>query len=61
MYRGLPYDLPFGISLYAADYRSGVRIEQVPATRRPTFTEHKLRPRDDAKELVIELERGRLQ
>jgi hypothetical protein len=38
-----------------------VRIEQVPAARRPTFTEHKLRPRDDAKELVIELERGRLQ
>jgi serine/threonine protein phosphatase PrpC len=61
VYRGLPYDLPFGISLYGADYRSGVRIEQVPAARRPTFTEHKLRPRDDAKELVIELERGRLQ
>jgi serine/threonine protein phosphatase PrpC len=61
VYRGLPYELPFGIELYGSDYRSGVRIEQVPAARRPTFTEHKLRSRDDAKTLVIELERGRLQ
>jgi serine/threonine protein phosphatase PrpC len=61
VYRGLPYELPFGIELYGSDYRSGVRIEQVPAARRPTFTDHKLRSRDDAKTLVIELERGRLQ
>ena len=61
VYQGLPYDLPLGISLYASDYRSGVRIEQVPAARRSTFTDHKLRSRDDAKNLVIELERGRLQ
>jgi serine/threonine protein phosphatase PrpC len=61
VYRGLPYELPFGIDLYDSDYRSGVRIEQVPAARRATFTEHKLRSRDDAKTLVIELERGRLQ
>ena len=61
VYQGLPYDLPLGISLYASDYRSGVRIEQVPAARRSTFTDHKLRSRDDAKNLVIELERGRVQ
>jgi protein phosphatase len=61
VYRGLPYELPLGIDLYDSDYRSGVRIEQVPAARRGTFTEHKLRSRDDAKNLVIELERGRLQ
>ncbi|HEY6695330.1 MAG TPA: Stp1/IreP family PP2C-type Ser/Thr phosphatase [Solirubrobacteraceae bacterium] len=61
VYRGLPYELPFGIELYERDYASGVRIEQVPAARRPTFTENKLRSRDDAKTLVIELERGRLQ
>jgi PPM family protein phosphatase len=61
VYRGLPYELPFGLELYGADYRSGVRIEQVPAARRATFTDHKLRSRDDAKTLVIELERGRLQ
>jgi serine/threonine protein phosphatase PrpC len=61
VYRGLPYELPFGIELYGSDYRSGVRIEQVAPSRRATFTEHKLRSRDDAKTLVIELERGRLQ
>jgi PPM family protein phosphatase len=61
IYRGVPYELPFGINLYSRDYASGVRIEQVPAARRETFTEHKLRSRDDAKNLVIELERGRLE
>jgi protein phosphatase len=61
IYRGLPYELPFGLDLYSRDYTSGVRIEQVPAARRQTFTEHKLRSRDDAKNLVIELERGRLE
>jgi serine/threonine protein phosphatase PrpC len=61
IYRGLPYELPFGLDLYSRDYASGVRIEQVPAARRQTFTEHKLRSRDDAKNLVIELERGRLE
>jgi serine/threonine protein phosphatase PrpC len=61
IYRGLPYELPFGLDLYDRDYASGVRIEQVPAARRPTFTNHKLRSRDDAKNLVIELERGRLE
>jgi len=61
VYQGLPYDLPLGIALYASDYRSGVRIEQVPTARRATFTDHKLRSRDDAKNLVIELERGRIQ
>ena len=61
IYRGVPYELPFGIKLYERDYTSGVRLEQVPAARRATFTDHKLRSRDDAKTLVIELERGRLE
>jgi serine/threonine protein phosphatase PrpC len=61
IYRGVPYELPFGIELYQRDYTSGVRLEQVPAARRTTFTDHKLRSRDDAKNLVIELERGRLE
>jgi PPM family protein phosphatase len=61
IYRGVPYELPFGIKLYQRDYTSGVRLGQVPAARRTTFTDHKLRSRDDAKNLVIELERGRLE
>jgi serine/threonine protein phosphatase PrpC len=61
MYRGLPYELPFGIELYEPYYTSGVMLSQVPAGRRETFTDHRLRPKDDAEDLVNELERGRLQ
>jgi protein phosphatase len=61
IYRGLPYELPLGIALYDRYYPSGVRFEQVPAGRRPTFTDHKLRSRDDAENLVTELERGRIE
>jgi PPM family protein phosphatase len=61
VYRGLPYDLPLGLELYEPYYASGVTIAQVPAGRRSVFTDHKLRSKDDAEDLVSELERGRLQ
>ena len=61
LYRGLPYDLPLGLELYESYYASGVTLAQVPEDRRATFTEHKLRSKDDAEDLVSELERGRLQ
>jgi protein phosphatase len=61
LYRGLPYDLPLGLELYEPFYASGVTIAQVPEDRRATFTDHKLRSKDDAEDLVSELERGRLQ
>jgi protein phosphatase len=61
LYRGLPYDLPLGLELYEPYYASGVTIAQVPEDRRTTFTDHKLRSKDDAEDLVSELERGRLQ
>jgi PPM family protein phosphatase len=61
MYQGLPYDLPLGIELYDRYYTSGVTLAQVPERRRATFTEHKLRSKDDAENLVNELERGRIQ
>jgi PPM family protein phosphatase len=61
LYRGLPYDLPLGLELYEPYYASGVTIAQVPAGQRDVFTEHKLRSKDDAEDLVSELERGRLQ
>ncbi len=60
IFRGLPYELPFGIELYQRYAGSGVTIEAVPPSRRETFTNHKLRSRDDAEELVVALERGRL-
>jgi PPM family protein phosphatase len=61
LYRGLPYDLPLGLELYEPYYASGVTFAQVPAGRREVFTDHKLRSKDDAEDLVSELERGRLQ
>ena len=61
MYQGLPYELPFGIDLYDTYYTSGVRLDQVPARRRTVFTDHQLRAKDDAEDLVNELERGRIQ
>jgi PPM family protein phosphatase len=61
IYRGLPYDLPGGIRLYERYAGSGVTLAQVPPRRRSTFTDHKLRSRDDAEDLVIALERGRLE
>jgi PPM family protein phosphatase len=61
LYRGLPYDLPLGLELYEPYYASGVTFAQVPAGRRDVFTDHKLRSKDDAEDLVSELERGRLQ
>jgi protein phosphatase len=61
VYRGLPYDLPLGVELYDRYYTSGVTLAQVPERRRSVFTEHKLRSRDDAENLVNELERGRIQ
>src|SRR5829696_1302882 len=61
IFRGLPYELPFGIELYERWYASGVTLEQVPPARRPTFTDHRLRSRDDAEDLVRALERGSLE
>jgi serine/threonine protein phosphatase PrpC len=61
IYRGLPYELPFGIELYDRYQGSGVTLQSIPAPRRATFTDHKLRSRDDAEDLIIELERGRIE
>ena len=61
IYRGLPYELPLGIELYGTYYPSGVSFAQVPAARRATFTDHKLRSKDDAEDLVRQLERGDLE
>ena len=61
IFRGLPYDLPFGIELYERFAGSGVTIDDVPRARRSTFTDHKLRSKDDAENLVIALERGQIE
>ena len=61
IFRGLPYELPFGIDLYERYYRSGVTLADVPPARRARFTDHEWRTRDDAEDLVIALEKGQLE
>ena len=58
---GLPYDLPLGIRMYSPVRHSGVTIQRVSPDRRSTFTDHKLRSRDDAEDLVIALEKGEVE
>lgn len=60
LYHGLPYDLPLGIELYQPVRHSGVTIQRVPPARRTTFTDHKLRSKDDAEALVKALEDGQI-
>ena len=60
VYRGLPYELPAGISMYSLNYVSGVPLDSLPERRREQLIDHTLRSHDDAHDLVRELERGRL-
>lgn len=61
VYRGMPYDLPAGLDLYAVNYESGVPVDSLTAAERRTITEHKLRSKDDAQDLVRQLETGELE
>jgi len=61
IYRGLPYDLPFGIKLYENYYESGVPADEVPLRRRSKLLDHQLRSRSDASDLVRQLETGQLR
>jgi PPM family protein phosphatase len=60
LYRGLPYDLPLGVSLYEQEYASGVPAREIPRTRRSRVLDHTWRKRSDARDLVRQLERGSL-
>jgi serine/threonine protein phosphatase PrpC len=61
VYRGLPYDLPAGLDLYSVNYVSGVPVSELPTRQRALVTEHKLRSRDDAQDLVRQMETGALR
>jgi serine/threonine protein phosphatase PrpC len=60
LYRGVPYELPFGIELYEEDYASGVPARAIPDTRRERVLDHEWRSREDAVDLLRALERGQL-
>jgi PPM family protein phosphatase len=61
LYRGVPYDLPLGIKLYTEKYESGVPARAIPRQRRSRVLNHEWRSRDDAVDLVRQLERGSLE
>jgi protein phosphatase len=61
LYRGVPYDLPFGIHLYTREYQSGVPSRAIPASRRNHVLNNEWRSRGDAVDLVRQLERGGLE
>ena len=60
LYRGVPYELPFGLELYDQVYASGVPAGAIPAGRRARVLDHEWRGREDAVDLVRALERGQL-
>jgi protein phosphatase len=58
VYRGLPYELPFGLRLYSRNYPSSVPVSEVDPRLRERLLDHKSRSLGDANDLVSQLERG---
>jgi protein phosphatase len=56
LFRGLPYELPFGIELYSEQESSSVPLQSIPVERRDVATNHELRSQDDARSLLEDLE-----
>ena len=56
LFRGLPYDLPFGIELYSEQAATDTTLESLPEARREVATNHELRSEDDARSLLEDLE-----
>jgi serine/threonine protein phosphatase PrpC len=57
LYRGAPYELPFGIELYGERYATPVQTQSLPGRRRDAVTGHDLRSRGDAVSLLEEIEK----
>lgn len=60
VYKGVPYELPGGLSMYTENFVSGVPAQSLPAGAKKTVTSHKLRSLEDANDLVRQIERGEL-
>ena len=56
LYRGMPYELPFGIELYDERYASPIQTSSLPPRRAEAVSGHDLRSRDDAVSLVEDIE-----
>jgi serine/threonine protein phosphatase PrpC len=58
LYRGVPYELPFGLKLYTERYAAPLQTEGLPERRQDAVTGHSLRSRSDAVKLLEEIERN---
>jgi serine/threonine protein phosphatase PrpC len=58
LYRGLPYELPFGLGLYDERYASPIQTAALPPRRRDAVTGHDLRSRADATSLLEEIQQS---
>jgi PPM family protein phosphatase len=58
LYRGLPYELPFGLALYDERYASPIQTDSLPERRVESVTGHDLRSRDDAVSLIEDIEKS---
>jgi protein phosphatase len=58
LYRGVPYELPFGVKLYTEQYSAPVQTEALPERRQDAVTGHSVRSHADAVKLLEEIERG---
>jgi len=58
LYRGVPYELPFGIKLYDERYASPIQTESLPPRRQDAVTGHDLRSRGDAVSLIEDIQKS---
>jgi protein phosphatase len=55
LYRGLPYELPFGLKLYSEQYAAPIQTSSLPRSSRESAIDHTLRFHDDAVSLIRHL------
>lgn len=58
LYRGAPYELPFGVELYEERYSTPIQTESLPPRRQDAVTGHELRSREDAVSLIEDIEKS---
>lgn len=56
LYQGLPYELPFGMSMYEEKYSTAVQTGELSTQRQESVTGHSLRSKDDATSLIEDIE-----
>jgi serine/threonine protein phosphatase PrpC len=58
LYRGAPYELPFGLKLYDERYASPIQTAALPPKRRDAVSGHDLRSREDAASLIEDIQKS---